>query len=141
MIMQKMADKLAIRLFDVLAAAKGYRFELVDTVAASKDIAVIYDEEGFSFPEELEEDVRKYKAGTLNFIAYYKNIPVGTVRLADPRVVNRAWDHYGVDKEGQHHEIQSLVVRNGYRDGAQFVMLGLVKKLYVYSLANGIKSW
>ena len=139
--MKKTIDKFALLLFDFIAAIKGYRFVKVATEKEFNEANDIYNEEGFSFPEDLEDDVKKYKAGTINFIAYYRNEPVGMVRLADPRIINRAWEHYGVDKDGLHHEIQSLVVRKEYRDGPQFVMLGLVKKLYVYSIGQSIRSW
>ena len=38
-------------------------------------------------------------------------------------------------------KFKSLVVSKNFRDGAQFVMLGLVKKLYTYSIANSILTW
>lgn len=137
--MEAIFNKLSLIAFDLVAWMKGYSFK--KTGIDEKDANVIYDEEGFSFPEELTEDIQRFKAGTLNYIAYYKGEPAGLVRMADPKVINRAWEHYGIDKEGRHHEIQSLVVRKQFRNGAQFVMLGLVKKIYTYSVANGIKTW
>ena len=139
--MKYLSDKLALVLFSIVAAKKGYRFTKVRTEKEYNDANDLYNGQAFSFPEHLREDVQKYKAGTLNFVAYYKDIPVGMVRLANPKVINRAYEHYGVDLEGAHHEIQSLVVKKEYRDGAQFVMLGLVKELYVYSVANSIHTW
>lgn len=136
-----MQTVIAIYLFDAIAFIKGYRFVKVRTKQQYEDMDKVYNEEGFSFPEHLQADIQKYKAGALNFIAYHKGIPAGTIRLASPKIVNRAYDHYGVDKEGKHHEIQSLVVSKDFRDGAQFVMLGLVKKIYTYSIANSIPTW
>jgi len=139
--MGKFLDKISIASFNAVATAKGYRFKKVDSDEEYDEASAIYNEEAFSFPEHLEADIQRFKAGTLNFIAYHKNDPVGMVRMANPKVINRAYEHYGVDKEGNHHEIQSLVVSKDYRDGAQFVMLGLVKELYVYSVKNSIQTW
>ena len=86
-----MLNRLVIYLYDLLATAKGYRFVKVQTKEQYEDVDKIYAMEGFSFPEHLQEDLKKYKEGTLNFIAYYKRIPIGTVRMANPKVVNRTY--------------------------------------------------
>jgi hypothetical protein len=139
--MLSLKNKLALLVYDTIALSKGYRFVKATTKKEHEDAGVIYSEDGFTFPESLKHDIQKYKAGTVSFIAYYKNTPVGVVRLADPNVINRPYELYGVDHEGKHYEIQSLTVRKGYRDGAQFVLLGMVKKLYAYSISKGISSW
>jgi len=63
------------------------------------------------------------------------------VRLGDPKIINRPFELYGVDVTGEHYEIQSLVVKKEFREGTQFVMLGLFKTMYVYSRQQGIISW
>jgi hypothetical protein len=137
----KIQDVLSMCLFDLIAGVKGYTFKRVTSEQAHSDIDKVYADEGFSFPETLQEKVRSYKTGTVNFIAYYKNIPVGTVRLADPKIINRPYELYRVDVAGEHYEIQSLLVRKDYRDGSQFVMLGLFKAMYAYSVSHNISSW
>jgi hypothetical protein len=138
--MKNILNKIALLLFDCIALKKGYRFRKVVTEQQQMEANSIYGE-GFSFPAHLEDDIKKYKAGTLNFIAYYKSTPVGTIRLADPKVINRTYEHLGIDKDGEHNEIQSLIVKKEFREGAQFVMLGLVKKVYAYSVRNAICTW
>jgi len=139
--MASLTDTLSFAAFNAIAFFRGYTFKEVVTEQERADFDMIYNEEGFSFPEELMADIQRFKAGTLNYIAYKKGVPAGLVRMANPKVINRAYEHYGVDKEGKHPEIQSLVVRKQFRDGTQFVMLGLVKKIYTYSLAHGITTW
>lgn len=139
--MKQILNKLPIAAFDIIANLRGYRFTIVTTEKEYADANRVFDAEGFSFPPHLDEDVQRFKKGTVNFVAYYRGTPVGMVRLANPKIINRAYEHYGVDREAAHHEIQSLIVRKEYRDGAQFVMLGLIKELYVYSVARGIDSW
>lgn len=139
--MDYILNKLALFLFDIVGSQKGYRFKKASTDTELDAANRIYEEQAFSFPTHLEAEIQKYKAGTVNFVAYYNNAPVGMVRLANPKVINRAYELYGLDIAGEHYEIQSLVVKQGHRDGAQFVMLGLVKELYVYSIANSILSW
>ena len=128
-------------IFDILSFFKGYRFEQVASEEESRAADRLYDADGFDFPDNLLPEVRKYNTGARCFIAYYKGELVGVVRLADPKVVNRAYDHYGVDLECEHNEIQNLVVKKEHRDSTQFVMLGLVKEMYVYSVRNAVKTW
>jgi hypothetical protein len=139
--MLTLKDKLTLLAFDMVAAARGYKFVQATSRKAIEDAASVYNEDGFSFPKHLIDGIKKYKEGTINFIAYHRGMPVGLVRLADPNVINRPYELYGVDREGLHYEIQSLAVKKGFRDGTQFVMLGMVKKLYTYSLQKGITSW
>lgn len=137
----KVLDCLALLLFDLLAFAKGYRFVQVRTPEQGRHFELVYEEEGVSFPVDIKEKLNQYKEGTVRFIAYYKNQPAGVVRLGNPKIANRPFGLHGVDPEGRHFEIQSLVVSKDFRDGSQFVMLGLFKTLYCYSLSHGILSW
>jgi hypothetical protein len=139
--MKNILDKLALLLFDCIAFAKGYRFRRVVSHEQQKEADVIYDDDGYSFPDYIKSKIQKYKVGTTYFIAYHKDTPVGTVGISNPEVINRAYEHLLVDKNGEHHEIQSLSVKRKYRDGAQFVMLGLLRKVYGYSVDSGIKTW
>lgn len=134
-------DKLALRIFDLITEVKGFSFQKVSSAREINDANAVYNEEAFSFPEELRETISGYKKGTIYFVAYHYDKPVGMVRLADPQVVNRPYELYGVDVEGEHYEIQSLVVKKGYREGTQFVMLGLFRAMYGYSVKHGIYSW
>lgn len=139
--MKTLLDGIAMLVFDMMAWSKGYTFKEVTTPQENDDATTVFASEAFSFPPHLDSDVQRFKKGAVNFIAYHKGLPVGTVRLQNPKIINRAWEHYGVDKNGDHHEIQSLIVKKEFRDGSQFVMLGLVKCLYAYSLANSITTW
>lgn len=139
--MNGVLDKVASNAFTLFAAAKGYRFVEVKTEKQYADIDQLYGKDGFSFPPHLREKVRSYKTGTINFIAYHRNVPVGTVRLGNPKINNRPFELYGVDEAGEHYEIQSLFVKKDYRDGTHFVMLGLFRAMYAYSVNHSIASW
>lgn len=134
-------NKLALLLFDTIATSKGFCFREVRNETQQGDIDNMYAEEGFTFPDELSDKVRSYKVAGVNFIAYYSGEPVGMVRLADPGVINRPYELYGVDVQGEHFEIQSLLVKRNYREATQFVMLGLFRKMYGYSVKHGVTSW
>lgn len=137
----RILDRIALVFFDVLANLKGYEFRQVYAESELADADVIYNEDGHWFPKEVSDDLERYQAGALNIIAYRWGVPAGFVRLGNPKVMNRAYDHLGIDKDGLHPEIQSLIVSKDFRDGAQFVLLGLVKELYTYSVANNITTW
>jgi len=139
--MKKILNKLALASFGAIAGKNGYRFKKVTGKKEIETANQLYSEEAFSFPDELKEKVSSYKRSAINFVAYHNGVPVGMVRLADPKVINRPYELYGVDAAGAHHEIQSLVVKKEYRDGTQFVMLGLFKAMYAYSVRHGISSW
>ncbi len=139
--MKYLSDKVALLTFNVIAAQKGYQFKKVNTQKEIDDACQVYNEEAFSFPDELKDKVSSYKKSAINFVAYYKDEPVGMVRLGDPKIINRPFELYGVDVTGEHYEIQSLVVKKEFREGTQFVMLGLFKAMYVYSRRQGIISW
>jgi len=139
--MEKLLNKIALKTFDIIAAKRGFTFKQVETAEEMADINHLYAEEGFSFPDELKPKVIKYKKSTINFIAYHNKMAVGMVRLSDPNVINRPYELYGVDEAGKHYEIQSLVVKKKFRDGTQFVMLGLFKEMYEYSRRNSILYW
>jgi hypothetical protein len=139
--MKYLLNKFSLTSFNLIALKQGYRFIKVSSPKEIEDAYKVYSEEAFSFPEELKDKVAAYKTGTINFVAYYKNTPVGMVRLANPGVINRPYELYGVDAEGAHYEIQSLVVRKDFREGTQFVMLGLFKVMYCYSIKHNITSW
>jgi hypothetical protein len=134
-------DRLALSLFDLLARSKGFRFVEVKTPQQHDDFYALQHDDGFSFPVEIENAIAKYKAGGVRFVAYCRDRPVGTIRLADPVIANRPLELYGVDPEGESFEIQSLVVAKSFRDGSQFVMLGLFRAMYGYSRRHGIHSW
>jgi hypothetical protein len=140
-VMKNLLDKIALTSFSLMAAKNGYRFKKVTDKQEIEDANRLYNEEAFSFPDNLKDQVSAYKKSATNFVAYHYGIPVGLVRLADPRVINRPYELYGVDEAGEHYEIQSLVVKKEYRDGTQFVMLGLFKAMYVHSVRHGIGSW
>lgn len=139
--MKTLPDKLAIGIFDAITVLKGYSFKKAETQEEGEQAAKIYDDQAFTFPEHLQEENNSFKVAAVNFVAYYKGIPVGMVRLGNPKVANRTYAHFGVDKDGGCHEIQGLVVKKEYRDGSQFVMLGLVKAAYQYSIKNKINYW
>lgn len=134
-------NNLALLAYDLVALSRGYRFTVARSQTALDDAATIYHEDGFSFPEHLQEQVEKYKKGVVTFVAYHRGEPVGVVRIANPHIINRPYELYGVDSEGRCCEIQSLTVKKEHRDASQFVMIGLVRKLYAYSLANGVTTW
>jgi|GEM_PF-2855627 len=139
--MKWILDRAAVTVFDLVSEVKGFTFKKVSSRKEIEDACAVYSEEAFSFPEELQESISVYKKGTINFVAYYNNTPVGMVRLADPAVINRPYELYGVDVAGEHYEIQSLVVKKDFREGTQFVMLGLFRAMYGYSVKYGIYSW
>lgn len=139
--MKRLLNKVAITIFTWATRAKGYSFRQVNSVKEYEDANNIFDEEGYELPEMFMKEMDMYKKDTIKFIAYYKNEPIGTVGLANPRIVNRPYELHGVDEEGTHFEIQSLVVRKEYRDGSQLVMLGLFKEMYRFSVKNQISSW
>jgi hypothetical protein len=139
--MKYLLNKISLTAFNLIALKKGYRFLKVSSPQELEDAYTVCSEEAFSFPKELQDKISAYKAGTINFVAYYKNTPVGMVRLADPGIINRPYELYGVDAAGEHYEIQSLVVRKDFREGTQFVMLGLFKAMYCYSIKHDILSW
>jgi len=139
--MGNLLNKLTLMCFNLIALTKGYRFKKVSSTREIEDANQLYSEEAFSFPDELKAQVSAYKKSAINFVAYYNGLPVGMVRLADPRVINRPYELYGMDAAGDHHEIQSLVVKKEFRDGTQFVMLGLFKAMYAYSISHGVNSW
>lgn len=139
--MKLFLNKLALSTFYLVAQKKGYSFSQVRSPYDYKQAEDFYDTEGLSFPASLSVKVHNYKAGSIYFIAYQHSKPVGVVRLGNPKVVNRPYELYGVDKEGVHHEIQSLIVNKEQNNEAQFVMLGLLREMYIYSLKNNIKSW
>jgi hypothetical protein len=132
---------LALQLFDLLAWVRGYRFTTVKTAEEAADFMLINDQAGFAFPPEIAARLQVYKNGAERFIAYHRNRPAGIVRLADPKIVNRPFELYGVDPTGEHFEIQTLVVAPDFRDGSHFVMVGLFKAMYCYSIARRIPSW
>lgn len=133
-------NRTALLLFDLLCYVKGFRFVRVSTAEQETDFDLAYREDGLSFSPEIEETLSRYK-GTIRFIAYYKNQPAGVLRLADPKITNRPRDLHGIDTAGEHFEIQSLAVRKDFREASQFVMLGLFKSMYCYSLRHGVASW
>src|SRR4051812_11835947 len=73
--MESLFNFFALLAFNIIAKVKGYTFKKVTT--DNRDAQLIYDEEGFSFPAELEVDIQRFKAGTLNFVAYHKGVPAG----------------------------------------------------------------
>jgi hypothetical protein len=134
-------NHIVIKVFNLIAFLKGFRFKEVTTDKELKDFELAYNEDGFHLPGELHEMNQVYKTGSISFIAYYKGQPVGTARLGNPKVKNRPFELFGLDKEGEHFEIQNLMVKREFRDGAHFVMLGLFKTMYVYSIKNSVASW
>lgn len=134
-------NTIAILTFDFLTWCKGYRFQQVQTAQEIQDFQEVYDTQGFVFPEDVKQTVKSIKSDSIKFIAYYKDLPVGTIALANPKVYNLPFEMLGVDAAGEHFEIQSLVVRKEYRDSSQLVMLGLFKSIYAYSLKHNINSW
>jgi len=137
----KAIDKLSIAIFGLIIFLRGYRLTVAHSPRELADAHKLFDEDGIRFPAEIEDDLTRFSNGAVNIVAYYRNEPVGMVRIANPKIANRAYAHLGMDKEGAHHEIQGLIVKKEHRDGAQFVMLGLVRKLYTYSVANKIRTW
>lgn len=135
------SNLLAIKVFNLIAWTRNFRFQQVASMQEEADFIAVQQLEGFDFPEEMEEKLAVYKNGGVRFIAYLGRKPVGIIRLADPQIVNRPLELYGLDAEGQHHEIQHLTVAREYRDGSQFVMLGLFKAIYQYSIRHRIQSW
>lgn len=101
----------------------------------------IFKDEGYKLPENFEKEMELYKKDTIKFIAYYKNEPVGTVGLANPKLANRPYALHGIDEKGDHFEIQSLIVSKKHRECSQLVLLGLFKEMYTYSIKNSINSW
>jgi hypothetical protein len=139
--MVSIINNIAIQIFNLIALFRGYRFVEVKTARQAADFDSVYKDEGLHFPANLEEMVQAYQAGTVSFVAYCKGVPVGTVRLGDPRIRNRPFELFGLDEKGEHFEIQSLMVKKQFREGTQFVMMGLFKAMYVYSLRNSIRTW
>lgn len=139
--MTSLVDKLTILGFNIIAFFKGYRFKQVENGSEFHDFETLYASGGFHFPEELEAKVNEYKHAAVNFIAYYKGVPVGTVRLGDPNIKNRPFELLGIDEKAEHFEIQSLMVKKEFRDGTHFVMLGLFKAMYVFSIKHSVSSW
>lgn len=134
-------DNFAIAIFDAIATLKGYSFKLARTETEIQQATNIYNEQAITFPEHLLEENESFKIAAINFVAYYKGTPVGMVSLGNPKIKNRTYAHFGVDEKGECFEIQGLVVKKEHRDGSQFVMLGLVKTAYQYSMKNGIHYW
>jgi len=139
--MRQIFDRAALLFFSSFTRMKGYRFSKVETNNQHADADKIYNEGGFKFPDILQKEVDFYKKNTLRFIAYYNNMPVGTVSLANPRIVNRPYELHGIDENATHYEIQSLLVSKDHRECSQMVFLGLIKEIYLYSVENGISSW
>lgn len=135
------ADRMAMLLFDLLAYLKAYRFAEVKTPKETDDFNALNQEAGFLFPPDIETRIKPYKDGGVCLIAYHHRQVAGIVRLADPAVANRPFDLYGVDAEGRYFEIQNLLVAPAYRDGSQFVMIGLFRAMYAYSRQHHITSW
>lgn len=139
--MSPIANQLVIQFFNMIAFFRGYRFKIVTSEKEMADFETIYHEDGFSLPPQLQRMNARYKAGAISFIAYYRKTPIGTARLGNPKIKNRPFELFGLDEKGEHFEIQSLMVKKGFRDGAHFVMLGLFKAMYVYSVKHAIPSW
>lgn len=139
--MLSITDQIAILFFNALAFLKGYRFKEAKTASELKDFETAYKADGFYLPSQLDQMMKEYKSGATHFIAYYRGKAVGTVRLGNPNVKNRPFELHGLDEKAEHFEIQNLMVRKEYRDGSQFVMLGLFKAMYVFSKKNNVFSW
>ncbi len=139
--MEKILNKLALRSFDILAAKRNFTFKPVDGQKEYDDLNRFYEQEGPT-TDDQKAKVVKYRKGTINFIAYYRNEPIGMVQLVDPNVSGaRAYQQFGVDQAGRHYSIQNLAVKKDLKEGEQFVMLGLFKEMYAYSQKYGITYW
>jgi len=139
--MKNLMNSAAIGFFSMYAKMKGYRFSVVNTEAENADSDKIFNEGGYKLPESFRQEMEVYKTDAIKFIAYYKNKAVGTVGLADPGIRNRPYELHGIDQNGEHFEIQSLVVSKEHRECTQLVLLGLFKEMYAWSLRNSVKSW
>lgn len=139
--MKKIFNQLAISFFSVYSKLRGYKFSQVSTPQENSDADLIFRNEGYKLPEDLEQEMEHYKKNTTRFIAYHHGVPVGIVGLADPKKGNRPFELHGVDEKGQHFEIQSLIVSKKHRECSQLVLLGLFKEMYSYSVRNCIKTW
>lgn len=139
--MKKLFNSLAISFFAAFTRLKGYKFCLVTTDEQKRDADEIFKNEGYKLPGNFEKEIEIYKKNTIKFIAYYKNKPVGTIGLADPKIANRPYDLHGIDEKGEHFEIQSLIVSKKHRECSQLVLLGLFKEMYLYSIKHSVKSW
>lgn len=139
--MKKLFNYLATTFFFTYTRMKGYRFSLVTTPEENRDAELIFKNEGYKLPSDLEPEMEMYKKHTIKFIAYHNDVPVGTVGLADPKIANRPFDLHSIDEKGEHFEIQSLIVSKKHRECSQLVLLGLFKEMYTYSISHAIKSW
>jgi len=139
--MKNLMNKAAISFFSVYTKMKGYRFSIVKTMQENADSEKIFNAGGYKLPEPLQKEMEAYKTDAIKFIAYHHGKPVGTVGLADPKVINRPYALHGIDEKGEHYEIQSLMVSKEHRECSQLVLLGLFKEMYSWSIRNSVKSW
>ena len=135
------ADQIAICSFSLISFLKGYRFLLVGSMREESDFEKVNQGAGVPYTPEIASKLRIYKNGGVRFIAYHGKKPVGTVRLGDPNIINRPFEVFHVNEDCLHYEIQNLSVVKEYREGSQFIMLGLFKAMYCYSRYNRIESW
>ncbi len=139
--MKKLFDHVAISVFGAIARMKGYQFRLVATEKEKMDAEWLFRTQGYKLPSDFEREMYDYKPEAIRFIAYHMDKVVGTVSLADPAAINRPYLLHGLDADGEHFEIQSLIVSKDHRECSQLVLLGLFKEMYQWSLKNGIRSW
>ena len=114
--MKNLMNKASIGFFSIYTKMKGYRFVMVTTPVEKADADKIFNEGGYKLPDTLQKEMEVYKTTAITFIAYHNGRPVGTVSLADPKIVNRPYELHGIDEKGEHYEIQSLVVSKEHRE-------------------------
>ncbi len=139
--MKRISDQLSILIFNILATCKGYRFEQVKDLQDCNTANLFYSSEGFVFANPSKEKIRLNRAGVVCFLAYHKDVPVGVVKLVDPHKVNLEYEVYGMEETGIDYEIQHVLVKKATGVDHAFVLLGLFKAMYQYSVSNTILTW
>jgi hypothetical protein len=133
--MEKLLNKFAVTVFNIMAARRQFYFRQVATPEDFADINRLCGE------LEPNQQPITYKKSTVNFIAYCNNIPVGMVHLCNPTSATRSADLYGPDGNFKYYDIQNLLVKNMDGASTQFIMLGLFKEMYSYSIKHFVLYW
>jgi len=128
-------------MFDIISTLKGYRFKRIDSVEECSDANHFYDMEGAGCDKPSKEKVRMGRIGKINFAAYHNGKMVGAVRLSDPWIASQGHEIFGFDDFGIVYEIEGLAIKAGGDINKTFVMLGLFKTMYLFSVKHFILSW
>ena len=144
----RLFDAAAMGLYPFVARALGYRFRTGNDHDLVRDAhavhGVVWSEKGMAPPPGAASVAARYdRAVSTWIVAYHRGVPVGTMALLDLRrasvtlEIARKLPPPDLDLDTT-REIARLAILRAHRGGAQTVMIGLLREMLAWSVANDI---